>query len=126
MTELVEVKISGLAGDALDWAVASAAGFEPTADHPLFKSGLMPFGLTKPPPYMPLGGLGFWPSRNWSHGGPLIESHITALNQTGTHTWWAHSEDRLGEGETALIAICRAIVASKFGDVASIPKELIR
>lgn len=29
-----------------------------------------------------------------------------------------------GEGETALIAACRAIVASHFGDTVSVPKEL--
>ncbi|RJG10967.1 DUF2591 domain-containing protein [Pseudomonas cavernicola] len=115
----IEVKTADLIGPALDWAVALATGADELkvgADGGVSCIYQLPDG-------------GCWtnyyrPSTDWSQGGPLIEKHITALNQSGTETWWAHSEDRLGLGPTALIAACRAIVAAKLGDTVSVPAEL--
>lgn len=112
--EMIEVKTAELIGPALDWATAKASGTK--IDDSRGKELRIDIAPGFQSPWVP--------SVNWYQGGPLIDSHVTAINKTGTHTWWAHSEDRLGEGETALIAACRAIVASKIGDTVSVPKEL--
>lgn len=64
------------------------------------------------------------PSTNWQQGGPLIEKYKLDV----FFTWKASRWDALisddpscsyryrGEGETPLIAVCRCIVASKYGD----------
>ena len=121
MIELVEVKTAELVDLALDWCVAKADNLAVK----LVRGGR--YGEPESLWFVAsmLGGWKYSPSTDWSQGGPLIEKHVTALNQTGTHTWWAHCEDRLGMGNTALIAACRAIVASVLGDTVSVPKELV-
>lgn len=123
MKEMIEVKAADLIGPALDWAVAKAEGWD--FDNYFYRHGSYWVIQVVREGYNPERKV-YWftPSTDWSQGGPLIEAHVTALNQTGTHTWWAHSEDRLGEGDTALIAACRAIVAAKLGEAVSIPAEL--
>ena len=124
MTEFVEVNTQDLSGAALDWAMAKAEAldFEPYFaryrqcwEMHAVRSGYNPERKV----YV------FEPSTDWAQGGRLIEKHVTALNQSGTESWWAHAEDRLGQGPTPLIAACRAIVASVIGDIASVPKELL-
>ena len=137
MSEVIEVKVSDLQPPALDWAVAHATKAWEWA-HEWFPTmtldpsfiGVMdsaPNGHAVLVPRNPMrqGYEEFFPSTDWAQGGRLIDMHVTALNQTGTHTWWAHSEDRLGEGDTPLIAACRAIVAAKLGDTVQVPAELV-
>lgn len=118
MNEMIEVKTAELIGPALDWAVGNAIGENNQIDSRFIDDER---GQAKVVSWC-------WNaySADWGVGGPLIEARVTALNQTGTHTWWAHSEDRLGVGETAMIAACRAIVAAKFGDTVQVPKELVQ
>ena len=121
MTDLVEVRVSNLAGSALDWAVAKAVG--------------------ENSPQLGIGGVcvvahghtlhRFCPSTEWSHGGPLIDKyrgsvrHDKHLNDgpcrytggTGMDSPWSY-------GPTPLNAFCRSLVLAKLGDTVQVPKEL--
>lgn len=138
MSALVEVKTAGLEGKALDWAVADAVGLETPggrdADGVLRRwyqplLGGEPWGDMEP----------FHPSIDWAQGGPLIDKyHIqTSYNGRGFRTasgeyWCAYvcndagvEQRPSGGGGTALIAACRAIVATKFPDTILVPAELV-
>jgi hypothetical protein len=66
------------------------------------------------------------PSTKWAQGGPLIDQHASTVTQAAYDAgWWAHIGNHIGEGKTPLIAVCRAIVAAKIGDVVGVPAELI-
>lgn len=105
MNQMIEVKTAELTGPALDWAVCLAAnGFscQVTSDY----------------------------STDWAQGGPLIEEYAVQLEPCAGY-WVAKTDCRLGsnhyakrDGESPLIAACRAIVAAKLGAVVSVPAEL--
>lgn len=113
MSNMVEVKTADLIGPALDWAVALAVrGADQMPSPAQFK---------------------IWddyhPSTDWAQGGPLIDKYriwlsgpifnrkdYSAAVDTGT------DESR---GTTALIALCRALVTAKLGDVVQVPAQLI-
>lgn len=110
MSEFVEVKTAELIGPALDWAVGVADGN---------------------PMRVPVSDVvwsdhhgSYSPSINWAQCGPLFDKHCSALNKSESG-WWTHAGNRIGEGETAMVAICRAIVATKFGDVAQVPAGMV-
>lgn len=125
---MVEVKVSELSGAALDWAVdvATADLFDLHPDRSERIIGQILCGE-------------FSPSTNWAQGGPLIEKYNVSVNCDSTEAdidsewrWGAaldyhpnSSPEHWEEGKTALIAACRAIVASKFGDTVSVPAELV-
>lgn len=135
MSEFVEVKTSELIGPALDWAVAKAIGYQVVEVPPDFHGNnagevLAPAGLIESGYRWPNVGrvhpAAFcknW-SVDWEHGGPLFDLYCSALNKSESG-WWALAGKRIGEGETAMVAICRAIVATKFGEVAQVPAELV-
>lgn len=122
----MKVKTSDLRGAALDWAVAAARDLS--------------FGLSCGQIYLPNSSGDFVreysPSSNWAHGGPLIDSFKVDIYwheryggggpmfeaHCGTEFVLADRPDTVGE--TALIAICRAIVLAKLGDEVEIPDEL--
>ena len=126
MSEFVEVKTQDLSGAALDWAVAQAEGLPaliyPTEPHYV---------------YIDLPGRGcgpYMPSHAWFEGGSLIEKYALTLTPFSMefsgppHYWTAQPWDERtlpADGPTALIAACRAIVASVLGDTVSVPKELL-
>lgn len=142
---MVEVKTAELSGSALDWAVAHAVKAWESA-HELFPTMTLDptFSGVEARPY-PSGEYGtmlqtcvlipnnpfrqdpqsFCPSSEWSHGGPLIDRRITTLCSPRDGYWWAHAGNHLGEGGSALIAACRAIVAAKLGDTVQVPAELV-
>lgn len=108
---MIEVKTAGLAGPALDWAVAQIEGVGCTP------TTIMRF---------------YRPSTDWAQGGPLIEKHHIEIVSFCGEGWecvksWCHGEidETYPFGETHLIAACRAIVAVKLGDVVSVPAELV-
>lgn len=65
-------------------------------------------------------------STNWAQGGPLIEKHVHMLHHFDLEEkgWLASAGlPRVGkaQADTALVAICRAVVRSVFGD--EVPNE---
>lgn len=119
MTEFVEVNTQDLVGTALEWSVAKSAGWVNARIVTHETPSKTCYEIRTP------YGTRLQPSLDWSQGGPLISRCVTALNQSGTESWWAHAEGHLGTGETPLLAACRAIVASVLGDTVSVPKELL-
>lgn len=119
---MVEVKVSELSGAALDWAVAKIEGYD-LMKHPFRRAFIEG-----------VGHVDYRPSTDWSQGGPLIERYSLEIVFDGSRNYgwrcvkdWCYGEvnDTYPLGETHLIAACRAIVASKFGDAVSVPAELV-
>lgn len=112
----MKIKTSELIGAALDWAVAKCAGLKGVVeDGPVIRE--------------------YYPSTDWSQGGPIIERELCELvrcqsGSTGPVYWEAHAgfEHESGHaihyGPTPLIAAMRCYVASKLGDEVEIPGEL--
>jgi len=75
-----------------------------------------------------IGGVeDFWPSTDWSQGGPIIEREGIRLHRSHTGAWWAASEATPGapiSGPTPLIAAMRCVVDSTLGDEVDIPEGL--
>ena len=81
-----------------------------------------------------LSGTRYWqPSADWAQGGPIIEREGIGL-QYGGDDWdlpWSacketgHYEGDRYFGQTPLIAAMRCYVASKLGDEADVPEELL-
>lgn len=143
MSEFVEVKTDELVGPALDWATAKCSGM------PFFTMGEDWPGnynvtvLADEAPILILdivnrmwrehqGVTEPWsPSTNWAQGGPLLETCNWAL------PYRASSRQHIGKfesctpggfphnGNTPLIAACRAIVAAQLGDVVQAPAVLV-
>lgn len=133
MRNMIEVKTAELEGVALDWAVALAAGWASARLIPIITPSKTYYEVHAP------SGLELRPSTDWCQGGPLIAKYQVALipeahdGHEGTEMserWKADVYYAGGEQyttdhcDTALIAACRAIVATKFGDAVCIPAEL--
>lgn len=124
--EMIAVKTAELAGAALDWAVAQAIG----ADQ-------VEFGVVGSAAFIACIHRGTWernwrPSTDWSQGGPLIEKHLVSFCVEHEDVILAVLCDDYGmyisgwrQGETHLIAACRAIVAAKMGDTVQVPAQLV-
>ena len=140
MSGFIEVKTSELTGSALDWSVAKAIGYEcgmlPSMDGVFgcnAHSGVQyVIGRLRGASIIEELNARFWrPSTDWAQVGPLLEKHIWALPYRSV------SRSHLGKfesctparfpfnGETPLIAACRAIVASELGDVVMVPVDLV-
>lgn len=130
---MIKVKTAELSGSALDWAVAQIEGVK-TMMLPREKGSAekRPFALFGSLAYE-VGGAdqeyAYAPSSCWHCGGPLIEKYQIGLAHIGSdwhgeplNFWVSPSHDT--QGETPLIAACRAIVASKLGDVVQVPADL--
>ena len=101
------MKTSELTGHFLNVAVALAMGHKP------------PFGID-----------GFFPSTDWSQGGPIIEREKIGIvpSDDDANVWigsmlepeWKFNRT----GPTPLIAAMRCYVASKMGEEINIPNEV--
>jgi hypothetical protein len=118
-----EVKTVDLAGPALDWAIAQIEGVEVAIAAPQYGTGWRV--------YKPNFGGKYSPSTDWAVAGPLIEKHQVNLHipQHSDDCWAAwvtiDSKDYAQGGYQVLVAVCRAIVAAKWGNTVHAPKELI-
>lgn len=129
MTELIEVKTADLAGEQLAWAVGKADGQDVLLEPPQYGNPWRVFAryhatvTERTERYNPWEG--------WALGGPLIGKHMVSLHcpQSTDDVWAAWVITDKGEfcqaGDNALIATCRAIVATKLGDTVQVPEELI-
>jgi len=116
----MKIKTSELTGATLDWAVAIAAKM--TVE-------VQPAGKCGRPLYVLAAEQGctpwIWnPSESWHQGGPIIEKHITKLEDLGD-SWGAEGVDAPEHfGPTPLIAAMRCHVASELGGEVEVPEEL--
>jgi len=125
------VKTAELTGAALDWAVAIAIGGTP--DRPqdgqfIDSNGarwLAGFHIHAP-------SASYYPSTNWTQCGPLRDKYridIMDFSVRDEPLVSASYEDNSGlhtlDADTALIAICRAVVAGKLGGYVEVPAELL-
>lgn len=102
------IKTTELAGQALDWAVA-------TCKKPEWLGNQAETYVTK---------CGFSPSINWAQGGPIIENEICRLEDITNGLWQAEAWGLIVEGPTALVAAMRCYVANKLGDEVDVPPGL--
>lgn len=145
--ETVTIPTSELEGAALDWAVFCSVypGLEPTIRvieeqtverKPFIKPVTFPRAvyLTYSGPYET--ECDWSPSTDWSQGGKLLTEHQIEFSidddtnsvRASLLCWRAFGKShrtRWSEGETHLIAACRAIVAAHLGDSVDVPAELV-
>lgn len=134
MSDLSEAKAVELIGPALDWATAKACGI-PAG---IF-SGTIYRSDRRGDTYGP--GPAWNPSKNWGDGGPLIDEYKPWLSppvgndqDDEPYGWDAeiYSADGFEQlshivgAPTALIAVCRAIVAANLGETVLVPVELMK
>ena len=119
---MIEVKTAELIGDLLDCLIA-------TIENPAEKVFFNADGYTnrwhnKPPKF----------STDWAVGGPLIEKYAVKIEHFPGETIASKANARVAmnrtaywqSGPTPLVALCRAIVAAKLGEVVSVPAELVQ
>lgn len=129
MADLVEVEVALLEGEALNWAVAKAEGLYAFVADPVYMNPHRVFVARQH-----AQPLRYQPCEDWAIGGPLIHKYgcdlncIAAANAWEASCWddalpcpWLHNE----EGQSPLIAACRAIVRAKLGKIVQIPRELL-
>ncbi|MBI6554486.1 DUF2591 family protein [Pseudomonas veronii] len=139
MSEFVEVKTQDLSGAALNWATFCAVypGMRPTIKvtesetRLLFKGAAKPVTLPRTVRLTYSGAYGFefdwYPSSDWDCGGALLDKFEIEILRAGSvvHAKRYGMTNAAGDGETILIAACRAIVTSVLGETVSVPKELL-
>lgn len=115
MTRMIKMEVAELSGPALRYAVAIAEGWD-------FSAQLDRIAFS-----------GFCPDTDWANGGPLIDKYRIDLSSPPSDTsqagWDAHVDDdsclNWSNGETPLIAACRAVVQAQLGDAVQVPAELV-
>ena len=149
-TIMVEVATASLIGKALNYAVATVEGWEFATDHHFNDGGIN----HRPGDYWSwwhrderLVQFAYFDySSKWAMGGPLVDLYKVAIRfQTNSMDADAFWQAQIGAepfesvemwqqmqplaanecADTALIAICLAVVAAKLGDTVSIPIELV-
>lgn len=130
MIDLIEVKTADLAGEALGWAVGKAESLDLQLVPPGYNG--VPwrvFALYQGQAIEHAKRYNPW--EDWALGGPLVEKYKLDLGAPmemklgpwNANTEWGHPSGQ--KGGTALVAACRAVVASRLGDTVQVPKELI-
>lgn len=133
MTDLIEVRVSNLAGEALGWAVGKAEGLDLQLAPPGYNG--VPWRV-----FVRYQGQAiehtkrYNPWEDWALGGPIIDrlrvdlSSPPVIDTNNEIGWQARPDDGRTfwhSGGTALIAACRSVVAAKLGDTVQVPKELM-
>ncbi len=129
MTDLIEVKTTDLADEALGWAVGMAEGLALHLEPPQYGNGWRVFAIYRGEATERCERYNPWEA--WVLGGPLIANRMVSLHcpQSTDDVWAGWVITDKGEfcraGESALIAATRAYVAAKLGDTVQVPKELM-
>jgi len=141
MSDMIEVKTTHLTGLALNYAVGIADGRE--LELPCTSIGRQyvawcdPFVVKRDgkPDFHDKTRRRWEPSSDWSQGGQLIEAHAITLAPYSMdlgglpHYWVAEPWGECPlpiDGDTPLIAACRAVVAAKLGEIVKVPAELVK
>ena len=121
--EMIEVKTAELIGPALDWLAGTSCGVPMGVFSGVVYRKDLPGDTYGPGPL-------WYPSADWAQGGPIIEKFILGLKfcvfELPNESWKAETHESWANGSTALIASMRAIVHANFGDIVSVPKELMQ
>ncbi|MDE9479509.1 phage protein NinX family protein [Xenorhabdus bovienii] len=110
----MKIKTSELTGRALDWAVAMADGRGVKINELgyVFVCDNRSIGV-------------YSPTTRWDVCGELIEKYKVKFEHS-EHIWFASCKrGMLALGRTPQIAICRAVVAARWGNEVDIPDELV-
>lgn len=124
----MKVKVSELVGVQLDLAVALALGASITRpqDAQICLNGEHMLCGEKNKRY---SRYVYSPSTNWEQCGSLIEAFDLTLNRvTPANEHWKsspHNSWSSGIDKNPMIAICRAVVATKIGDEVELPDDLV-
>ena len=129
---LVDVAVKDLKDAALDWVVGVVEGAKTLVDGRLrwvvgeYEVDYTP-GQVNNPYMLQHRGYGYCPSTEWRIGGALRDKYRVEVLECGAevHAKLAGHTNSAGCGDTALIAICRAIVTSKLGDIVKVPACLV-
>jgi len=128
----VKIKSCDLTGTALDWAVATAE--QASIEIGLRKQVLFDTHEDDPPAGVNEHDDTRWqvfnPSENWAQAGPIIERETITIDWAHRMKWEARlyvpdQEPWVMTGPTPLVAALRCFVASKLGDEADVPEELL-
>lgn len=127
MTDLIEMKTADLTGEALNWSVAKALGLSVYLAGPQYGNGHLVMVRYTPDGCSFEQETRYRPSADWSRCGPLMDRFKIEIIRChdAVHAKVAGKTNAAGYGDTALIAACRAIVASVLGETVSVPKELL-
>ena len=114
------MKTANLTGALLDYHTARAEGV-PDADLEFRATGSLCVRVLRNGPAGIDGVMVLDYSTNWALTGPLVEKHTVELeNPVDPVRWraihWGAAGWTDAEGDTPLIAICRAVVRAAFGD----------
>ncbi|MNE07139.1 hypothetical protein D3C76_211130 [compost metagenome] len=132
MTDLIEVKTPDLVGEALGWAVGKAEGLDLQLAPPGYNG--VPWRV-----FARYRGQAiehtkrYNPWEDWGLGGALIERYAAMVRGFPNQMYETLAIARVRidgalawrSGQTPLIALCRAIVATKLGDTVQVPKDLM-
>lgn len=124
---MIEVKTSNLIGPALDWATAVADGCEPFDGWIRFNNGEVSIGGDLLVPYSPSTSMEISSKLAYRHGLKLRFKHKSKNWVAFRHYVCDQSGSNrvLQVSRIYQVAICRAIVAYKIGNVVSVPAELV-
>jgi len=110
------MRTADLTGAQLDYHTARAEGV-PAADLELRANGTLCVQYLRGTPGKIVAVQVLDYSTNWALSGPLLEKHrFSYIGEVARLEWCANTETARGEGDTPLIAICRAVVRAAFGD----------
>lgn len=133
MTDLIEVKTADLAGEALGLAVGTAEGLELILAPPEYGNPWRVFARYRASATEHDKRYNPW--EDWALGGSIIDrfrvdlSSPPVIDTNNEIGWQARPDDGRTfwhSGGTALIAVCRAVVAAKLRDTVQVPKELLQ
>lgn len=149
MTDMIEVRVSNLSGEALGWAVGKAEGLDLILEPPQYGSPWRVFARYQGQATERTKRYNPW--EDWALGGPLIEKCKVSLSPpTSTvHRNFGYMDKRNGHYESGiwgstifgkdrkhrrtafhhpsspLIVAMRAIAQFEFGETVQVPKELM-
>ena len=129
--QLEEVKTADLSGEALGWAVGKAEGLDVFLAPPEYGNPWRVFARYQASATEYTKRYNPW--ENWALGGALIEKYAAMVRGFPNQMYETLAIARVRidgalawrSGQTPLIALCRAIVATKLGDTVQVPKELM-
>lgn len=133
----VTIKVADLTGAALDWAVAVAEGKDYSTCKDWGNATVNDLGRCSIAHRNWNGAKYFEPSKNWGHGGPIIQRERITIEfcrdlrdqnglyihaEMGTHQWHGYWR---GDHDHPLTAAMRCYVASKLGESIDVPQHVV-